>query len=95
NNFEHSCALIEWFTVDGMSPDEDTGLWVVRPDHAPDGSCKVSVVSLGSILRNTHLMPVFGHEPLPAGFHFLYTLDSFSSFFVDKYIDYHANLIAF
>ncbi|KDQ16512.1 hypothetical protein BOTBODRAFT_90696, partial [Botryobasidium botryosum FD-172 SS1] len=95
DDIEHPCALIEWFDVEGTSPDEDTGFWVVKPEYTLDGSREVSVISLGSILRNAHLMPVFGHEFLPVDFHFSYTLDSFCSFFVNKYIDYHSNLIAF
>lgn len=95
DDIQYSCALIEWFNIFGNSPDEDTGMWVVQPRHNPDGSRSTSVVNVRSIVRNSHLMPIFGEDFLPYNFHFSHTLDAFASFFVNKYVDYHSNFIAF
>lgn len=95
DDIQYSCALIEWFTLFGDSADRDTGMWVVQPEYSPDGSRSASVVDVGSIVRNSHLMPVFGEELLPFNIHFSHTLDIFASFFVNKYVDYHSNFLAF
>lgn len=95
DDIRYSCALIQWFTIFGDSADRDMGMWVVQPEYNPNGSPSASVVDVGSIVRNSHLMPVFGEELLPLNIHFSYTLDIFSSFFVNKYVDYHSNFLAF
>ncbi|KDQ05944.1 hypothetical protein BOTBODRAFT_60809 [Botryobasidium botryosum FD-172 SS1] len=98
-SFVHSsktypCALVEWFTTVGDSPDTDTGMWLVEPEYE-EGDRAISVIHLDSVIRNAHLLPFFGPNFLPTDFHFSYSLDSFRAFFVNKYIDYHANTIAF
>ena len=37
----YPCALVHWYSTVGSEPDEDTGLWVVKPDQWPpeDGYC--------------------------------------------------------
>ena len=32
----YPCALVEWF-IPGDGPDEDTGMWVVRPEFHSNG----------------------------------------------------------
>lgn len=88
-------ALLEWFSCTGDSPDNDTGLWVVAPDYNEDGSRSMSIVHINTILRAAHLLPVFGEDFLPDNFHFSNTLDAFDDFFVNKFIDHHANENAF
>lgn len=88
----YPCALVEWFTR--MECDRVTGLWVVCPDMTDDRPDR-SVVHLDSFLRAAHLIPVFGNRPMPLDFHFTYSLDSFKAYYVNKYIDHHANEIAF
>ncbi|KII89352.1 hypothetical protein PLICRDRAFT_109924 [Plicaturopsis crispa FD-325 SS-3] len=95
NDVVYPCALVEWFSLVGDVPDEDTGLWVVKPDLDHRGKRDVSVVHLDSILRSAHLIPVFGNRPIPIDFHHTYSLDSFDSFYVNKWADHHAHEIIF
>ncbi|KDQ16594.1 hypothetical protein BOTBODRAFT_54024 [Botryobasidium botryosum FD-172 SS1] len=92
---EYPCALVSWFSNVGDVPDSDTSMWIVEPDTLPCGSQFMSVVHVNTILRLAHLMPVYGDSFLPLDFHFSYMLDHFSNFFVNKYVDCHANEIAF
>jgi hypothetical protein len=88
----YPCALVEWFKKVGNDP--VTGMWVVQPDTTR-GSQDKSVVHLDSFLRAAHLIPVYGTrtESLPLDFHFSYSLDTFDAYYVNKYIDHHANEI--
>jgi hypothetical protein len=64
----------------------------------PDSTCGIrdrSVLHLDSFLRGAHLIPVYGDEALPVDFHYSYSLDAFQAFYVNKFIDHHANEIAF
>ena len=88
----YPCALVEWFKKVGLDP--VTGMWVVCPD-AVQGRHKRSVFHLDSFLRTAHLIPVFGTHKVPRDFHFSYSLDSFKAYYVNKYIDHHANEVAF
>ena len=40
-------------------------------------------------------MPVYGNDPIPRYLSFTQTLDTFNSYYVNKYIDHHAFEIAF
>jgi hypothetical protein len=55
----------------------------------------MSIVHLDAILRSAHLMGIAGVHHIPR--HLLHTdsLDAFKSFYVIKFIDYHAHEIAF
>lgn len=84
------CALVRWFTYVADEPDEVMGMWVVRPDNNEDGSPAIGVIHLDSVLRAAHLIPVFGNIPMPIGLHAEQSLDLFQTFYINKYIDYHA-----
>ncbi len=71
-----------------------TGLWVVRPDIMR-GKRDRTVVHLDSFLRAAHLIPVYGNREIPLDFHYTYSLDIFDAYYVNKYIDHHANEITF
>ena len=86
----HHCALVRWFTHVAEEPDINTGMWVVQPDYNADGSPAVGVIHLDSVLQAAHLMPVFGNRFLPLDLTANHSLDTFQSFYVNKYIDYHA-----
>ena len=88
----YPCALVEWFKK--VQHDPITGMWVVRPDTTC-GRRKQSVVHLDTFYRGAHLIPVYGKEKLPIDFHYSHSLDAFRAFYVNKYIDHHANEIAF
>ncbi|KAH9044390.1 hypothetical protein EDB85DRAFT_2070585 [Lactarius pseudohatsudake] len=88
---EYPCALVHWFSCVGDSPDEQTGMWVVEPDH----KSHVSIIHLDGIVRASHLLPVFGQGCVSTTLSFPNTLDTFTSFYVNKYVDHHAFEIAF
>lgn len=93
-NVEYSCALVHWFSrVDDS--DNCTGMWVVEPDTYEDGRLFTSIIHLDTIVRASHLLPVFGQEHVSKTLLFTDTLDTFTRFYVNKYIDHHAFEIAF
>ena len=89
-DIQDPCALVEWFITDVNGPDRATGMWVVRPEEV-DGQRVTSIVSLSSIERACHLMPVLQHTYIPVDFHFSEILDAFRAYYVNCYIDYHAH----
>lgn len=91
----YSCALVEWFEKIGRSPDSATGMWKVRPEEDRCGRRLVTVVHLDSFLRGAHLIPMYGDDFIPVGFKHTDSLDAFSAFYVNKYVDHHAHEIAF
>jgi len=94
-NILYPCALVHWYSHNDDGPDEDTGMWVVEPDFHPDGSAFRAVIHLDSILRAAHLIPIFGQDTISTDIPLAYSLDVFSSYYVNKYIDHHAFEIAF
>ena len=92
NGVEYPCALVRWFSRVGDSPDDHTGMWVVQPDD--DGS-PPSIIHLDSVVRAAHLLPVFGPERVSTTLSFTDTLDTFTRFYVNKFVDHHAFEIVF
>jgi hypothetical protein len=93
---QYPCALVRWFSREGDSPDNTTGMWIVEPDTSDDdGETLTSIIHLDTILRAAHLLPVFGSEHVSRTLSFTDTLDTFSSFYINKYVDHHAFEIAF
>lgn len=88
----YPCALVERFKK--VRQDPVMGMWVVHPEITR-GRRKHSVLHLDMLYRGAHLIPVYGKEKLPIGFHYTHSLDAFRAFYVNKYIDHHANEIAF
>ncbi|KAF6763988.1 hypothetical protein DFP72DRAFT_873930 [Ephemerocybe angulata] len=87
----HECALVNWFPTVDTDPDPDTGMWVVTREKE-EGVCPLQVISLRTIVRGAHLLPVFGDSGrLPESFSFTQALDAFSHYFVNPYIDYHTH----
>ena len=86
----YPCALVRWFKHTAEEVDIGMGMWVVKPDNNDDGSPAVGIIHLDSVLRAAHLMPVFGDQFIPIGLTPDRTLDIFQSFYINKYIDYHA-----
>ncbi|KAF8868608.1 hypothetical protein CPB85DRAFT_1242881, partial [Mucidula mucida] len=93
---EYPCALVHWFDQYGAHPDSRTGMWVVKPDiRGRRRKPYLTVIHLEALDRGAHLLPKFGSRPVPDDFHYAYSLDCFEYFYVNKYIDYHANEIIF
>ncbi|RXW12546.1 hypothetical protein EST38_g13308 [Candolleomyces aberdarensis] len=93
---DYPCAVVEWFKKVGRTPDPTTGMWVVKPDMS-SSERDVTVVHIDSILRSAHLLPVYGsrYPLIPPNFKHSLSLDCFNAYYVNKYIDHHANEIAF
>lgn len=91
----YECALVHWFMPEDDEPDEMTGMWIVEKDEEEGGGPAISVIHIDTILRAAHLIPVFGARTLDLHHDHRKTLDVFERFYVNKYIDCHANEIAF
>ncbi|KAF9778677.1 hypothetical protein BJ322DRAFT_1024970 [Thelephora terrestris] len=84
------CALVHEYCKSFTDSDPDNGLWIFEPDYSDGGFIIMSVVHLDSIVRAAHLLPVFkDNTPMPREINFSHTLDVFSTFYLNKYIDYH------
>ncbi|KAH6884299.1 hypothetical protein BKA70DRAFT_1468570 [Coprinopsis sp. MPI-PUGE-AT-0042] len=90
----YPCALVEWFKKVGKAPNTETGMWMIQPD-CTRGQRDTTVIHLDTILRAAHILPYFGKSLMPRHFNRNWTLDAFQAFYVNKYIDHHANEIAF
>ncbi|KAJ2933093.1 hypothetical protein H1R20_g4010, partial [Candolleomyces eurysporus] len=79
----------------GDCPDKATGMWVVEREEEDDGKGKIhlplQVISLATIVRGAHLLPVYGDGYLPEDFDYTDSLEAFQSFYVNQYIDHHAH----
>ncbi|MGH7239759.1 MAG: hypothetical protein ACREHG_06790 [Candidatus Saccharimonadales bacterium] len=90
----YPCALVHWFTTLGDGPDDDTGMWIVQPEVDADGSAVVSIIHLDCIIRAAHLISVYGANFVPRRLQLHQSLDSFKTFYVNKFIDHHAFQLA-
>jgi len=88
-------TLVQWFTHVREEPDQLTGMWMVQAEQSADGSPVVSVIHTECILCGAHLIPIFGQDFIPPGLHFSHSLDAFSAFYVNRFIDHHAFEILF
>ncbi|KAH9170341.1 hypothetical protein EDB89DRAFT_2220723 [Lactarius sanguifluus] len=84
----YPCALVHWLIPVGDEPDDDTGMWVVRPEFQGNRR-SLSVIHLDCIIRGAHLLPVFGSSFLPEDFHFSDSLHAFQAYFVSRHADHH------
>ncbi|TFK19711.1 hypothetical protein FA15DRAFT_659672 [Coprinopsis marcescibilis] len=86
----HPCAFVNWFDTVGNQPDPITGMWVV--ERSPHLSERLfSIISIHSIVRNAHLMPVYGSRLLPERFLHTKSLDAFHKFYVNSFVDHHTH----
>ena len=84
----YPCALIHWFIPVGEEPDNETGMWVVRPEY--EGNHRsLSIIHLDCIARSAHLLPIYGSSFLPEDFHFSDSLHAFRGYFVSRHADHH------
>lgn len=89
----HCCAAVHWFARIDDEPDDQTGMWVVQPAYHRIGRRKVplfSVISLDTIIRASHLIGVSINQEVTERQTASMSLDTFTRFFVNKYIDHHA-----
>lgn len=91
DGIKYPCALVHWFSRPTDIPNDVTGMYTVEPDRLPNGQPATAVVHLDTVFRAAHLIPVFSNQPaLSKHQRHEQTLDQFSEFYVNKYIDYHA-----
>lgn len=94
---QFDCALVSWFVPVGEQPCQVTGMWIVEPLLDDDGEDVTSIIRIDRIVRAAYLQPYPGDEntPIPNDMSPDNTLDSFTAFYVNKYIDYSAHGIAY
>ena len=92
---EYPAALISWFETVGSSPCPYTRMWKVHHELDETGRHKLKVIHLDSVLCAAHLVGVAGSSFIPYELNHTNALDAYKTFYVNKYIDYHAHEIAF
>ncbi|KAI0311874.1 hypothetical protein OF83DRAFT_1068145, partial [Amylostereum chailletii] len=91
----YACALLDHFKRVGTNPDPVTGMWRVSVQNTPTHRRLQTVEHLNTFMRAAHLIPQFGVGFIPDHWPHSLTLDSFSTFYVNKYADHHSHEIAF
>ncbi|KIM60579.1 hypothetical protein SCLCIDRAFT_123900, partial [Scleroderma citrinum Foug A] len=92
----YPCAVVHWFDRIGDSPDESTGMWIVRPGYQARNIRNIAVVHIDTIYRAAHLIPVYStHRIDSEDFSPHRSYDMFQSFYVNKFADHHTFEIAF
>ncbi|OBZ66071.1 hypothetical protein A0H81_13963 [Grifola frondosa] len=86
NDIRYPCALVHWFKRISDEPDEDTGMYIVKPE-TKRGSPVISVIHLDSIVRAAHLIGVYGSMCIPTNLRNYQSLDAFRAFYFDKHSD--------
>jgi hypothetical protein len=86
---DYPCALVCWFTRVADSPDDCMGMWVVRP-LADNEECPCPIIHLNTVVHAAHLLPVFGSGNVSKKLSFTDTLDTFKTFYVNKFVNNHA-----
>ncbi|KAF8836969.1 hypothetical protein BDN67DRAFT_991942 [Paxillus ammoniavirescens] len=91
----YPCAVVRWFDTVGDAPDEDTGMWVVRPAFRANHTPNIAMIHIDAIYRAAHLIPIYGRHFVPMDIKYYHSYDAFRAFYVNKYADHHAFKIAF
>lgn len=87
----YPCALVQWFSLIGDEPEDETGLWMVKPELHDDGEPFLTIVHLESIFRAAHLMPAYRTGDFVRRSLTMHdSLDEFKTFYINKFIDHHA-----
>jgi hypothetical protein len=87
----YPCALVQWFSVIGDKPEEETGLWMVESELDEDGFPNLVIIHIDTILRAAHLIPAYRTSTtVDRSLTMHDTLDEFKVFYVNKYVDHHA-----
>ncbi|KAI6100074.1 hypothetical protein EDD16DRAFT_1697264 [Pisolithus croceorrhizus] len=90
NSYSYPCALIHWFECIADEPDGLMGMWMVKLSFVDDGAKNLSIIHVDSIVRNTHLLPIFRWEQVPPYINLHNSLDIYHSFYVSHFADHHA-----
>lgn len=87
-------AVVNWFDRVGDQPDEDTGMWLVRPQITQRHQRTHSIIHIDTVYRAAHLIPVYAKDFVPNQPHPHQSYDNYQLFYVNKYADHHAFEIA-
>jgi hypothetical protein len=90
----YPCAVASWFRTVGNSPCPNTGMWIVEHEVI-HGKKPKSIIHVDTILRGAHLIGIAGDSVVPDDMEHMDGLNAFKTFFVNKYIDYHAHKMVF
>lgn len=85
----HSCALVHWYKLWRSEPDRDNGMYIVQPDFV-NGCRNMAVISVDSIVRAAHLLPIFDDTRLDHSWNYTHSLNLFKAFYLNHFIDPHA-----
>ena len=91
----YKAVLVDWFLWVTEQSDNLTGMWIVAFEENCQGQHIHTVVSLDTILHPAHLISIYEDAMVPIDFHFMHCLDTFCTYYVNKYIDHHSHTIAF
>ena len=93
----YPCAIICWFNSVGDAPNDNTGMWVVKPSVTAGRQPKFTVIHTNSNFHAAHLIPVFtsAPQPPPQGTHPHHSYNHFHLFYVNKFANHHAFATAF
>jgi hypothetical protein len=93
------CVLVHWWEVIGNECDEDTGMWVAQPEFfGIQAEPHIQLVHLDTVLRASHLLPVHSADRehwVPARHDHTKTLDTWETYYINKWVDHNAYTIAF
>jgi hypothetical protein len=89
-----SCAVVHWFDKTTNRPDEDTGMWTVKPSFNANRSPFVGIIRIDFIYRAAHLIPIYGTETIPRELKYYHSYDAFRAFYVNRFADHYAFEIA-
>ncbi|KAG0698493.1 hypothetical protein DFH29DRAFT_810285, partial [Suillus ampliporus] len=73
----YPCAVVHWFDKANDRPDEDTGMWIIKPSYDTDHSPSVGIIHVDSIYWATHLIPIYGVHPIPQDLKHYHLYDAF------------------
>ena len=62
-----------------------------KPEYDEEGNRCRGVIHVKTIVRNVHLIPVFGRDSVPTEVCPENALDLYSAFYVNKYADHHSH----
>jgi hypothetical protein len=88
------CAIVSWFKTVGDMPCPNTGMWIIQRELEHGKELK-SIIHIDTILRGAHLIGIAADSFIPGDLEHTDSLNAFKTFFVNKYIDYHAHEMAF
>ena len=81
---------MDWFSHVSDKVDENTGMWIVEWDYDINDHQLLEVIHVDTIIRCSHLIGVYGAEPVSPDLEFSDSLYAFHKYYVNKYADHHS-----